>query len=95
MTRTRLSPLAPRATRSGLSRRQPRHPATSLRSGPTQSITSNSYIHSTNTLLRGPVEPAEYTSIDYTQVLDDHRVLASIGSVGDAYDNAPAESWLD
>ena len=31
---------------------------------------------------------SQYTSIDYTQVLDDHEVLASIGSVGDAYDKA-------
>jgi putative transposase len=28
-------------------------------------------------------------------VLDDHRVLASVGSVGDAYDNAMAESFVD
>jgi len=45
--------------------------------------------------LRGPVEPKQYTSIDYTQVLDDHQVLASIGTVGDAYDNALAESFVD
>ena len=32
---------------------------------------------------------------DYTQVLDDHGVLASVGSVGDAYDNAMAESFVD
>src|SRR5207245_3488867 len=32
---------------------------------------------------------------DYTQTLDDHRVLASVGSVGDAYDNALAESFVD
>ena len=38
---------------------------------------------------------SQYTSIDYTQTLDDHRVLASVGSVGDAYDNALAESFLD
>ena len=38
---------------------------------------------------------SQYTSADYTQVLDDHRVLASIGSVGDAYDNALAESFVD
>jgi putative transposase len=37
----------------------------------------------------------QYTSADYTQVLDDHRVLASVGSVGDAYDNAMAESFVD
>jgi putative transposase len=38
---------------------------------------------------------SQYTSIDYTQTLDDHGVLASVGSVGDAYDNALAESFLD
>lgn len=38
---------------------------------------------------------SQYTAADYTQVLDDHRVLASIGSVGDAYDNALAESFVD
>jgi putative transposase len=37
----------------------------------------------------------QYTRIDYTQTLDDHGVLASVGSVGDAYDNALAESFLD
>jgi putative transposase len=38
---------------------------------------------------------SQYTSIDYSQTLADHRVLASVGSVGDAYDNALAESFLD
>jgi transposase InsO family protein len=38
---------------------------------------------------------SQYTSHDYTQTLDDHGVLASIGSVGDAYDNATAESFVD
>jgi putative transposase len=37
----------------------------------------------------------QYLSYDYTEMLDDHRVLASIGSVGDAYDNALAESFVD
>jgi putative transposase len=31
---------------------------------------------------------SQYTSTDYTQVLDDHQVLASIGTVGDALDKA-------
>jgi putative transposase len=31
---------------------------------------------------------SQYTSQDYTQELNDHKVLASIGSVGDAYDKA-------
>jgi putative transposase len=38
---------------------------------------------------------SQYTSIDYTQTLTDHTVLGSIGSVGDAYDNALAESFVD
>jgi putative transposase len=38
---------------------------------------------------------SQYTSIAFTEVLDDHRVLGSIGSVGDAYDNALAESFVD
>ena len=38
---------------------------------------------------------SQYTSIDYNQTLDDHGVLASIGTVGDAFDNAAAESFVD
>jgi putative transposase len=38
---------------------------------------------------------SQYTSIDYSQTLDDHGVLASVGSVGDAYDNALGESFVD
>lgn len=38
---------------------------------------------------------SQYTSFAFTQVLDDHGVLASIGSVGDAYYNALAESFVD
>jgi putative transposase len=37
----------------------------------------------------------QYTSFAFNQVLDDHGVLASIGTVGDAYDNAMAESFVD
>jgi transposase InsO family protein len=46
-------------------------------------------------VLRRPRESAQYTSFDYTQTLTDHGVLASVGSVGDAYDNALAESFVD
>jgi putative transposase len=38
---------------------------------------------------------SQYTSFAFQQVLDDHGVLSSIGSVGDAYDNAMAESFVD
>lgn len=37
----------------------------------------------------------QYVSNDYSQTLDDHGVLASIGTVGDCYDNALAESFVD
>lgn len=38
---------------------------------------------------------SQYTSADYTQELDDYGVLASVGSLGDAYENAMAESFVD
>jgi putative transposase len=38
---------------------------------------------------------SQYTSQDYTDALDDAGILASVGSVGDAYDNAMAESFVD
>jgi putative transposase len=38
---------------------------------------------------------SQYTSFDYSQTLDDHDVQASIGTVGDAYDNAAAENFVD
>jgi putative transposase len=47
------------------------------------------------TLVSHSDQGSQYVSEDYTQVLDDARVLASVGSVGDAYDNAMAESFVD
>jgi len=38
---------------------------------------------------------SQYTSGIYTQTLADHGGLASVGRVGDAYDNAIAESFVD
>jgi putative transposase len=38
---------------------------------------------------------SQYVSGDYTQTLTDNDVLASVGSTGDAYDNAMAESFVD
>ena len=43
----------------------------------------------------GSTNLSQYTSVDYTQTLEDHGVLASVGSVGDAYDNAMADSFVD
>ena len=38
---------------------------------------------------------SQYTSMAYTEALAEHGILASVGSVGDAYDNAMAESFVD
>ena len=38
---------------------------------------------------------SQYTCGDFTQALEDHDILASLGSTGDAYDNAMAESFVD
>jgi transposase InsO family protein len=38
---------------------------------------------------------SQYTSYDFAQALQDHDVLGSLGSTGDAYDNAMAESFVD
>jgi transposase InsO family protein len=58
------------------------------RCGPVpQEPTSHSCTHSD----RG----SQYTSTRSTQTLDDHGVLTSVGSLGDAYDNHLAESFLD
>ena len=37
----------------------------------------------------------QYMSNEFTQTLSDYGVIASVGSVGDAYDNAMAESFVD
>jgi len=44
--------------------------------------------------LRRPVEPGQYTSLTYTDRLDDLGIDPSVGSKGDAYDNAMAEAWV-
>ncbi len=38
---------------------------------------------------------SQYTSQDFTDALREHGIHASLGSVGDAYDNALAESFVD
>jgi putative transposase len=43
---------------------------------------------------RHPVEPGQYTSVAFTESLALQGLSASIGSVGDAYDNALAESVI-
>ncbi len=43
-------------------------------------------------MLQRPVELAQYTSLRYTERLALEQIQPSIGSVGDAYDNALMES---
>jgi putative transposase len=45
-------------------------------------------------VLRRPVESAQYTSIAVTERLAAAGAAPSVGSVGDAYDNALAESVI-
>ena len=50
---------------------------------------------SSNTvLLRRPLEPGQYLSIRYTERLADAGIEPSVGSKGDSYDNALAESII-
>ena len=43
---------------------------------------------STQAVLRRPLEPRQYTSIRYTDRLAEAGAAPSVGTVGDAYDNA-------
>ena len=43
-------------------------------------------------MLRRPVEPKQYVCIRYTERLAEAGIEPSVGSVGDSYDNALAES---
>jgi transposase InsO family protein len=42
--------------------------------------------------LRRPLESAQYPSIKYTERLAEAKIAPSVGSVGDSYDNALAET---
>ena len=45
-------------------------------------------------MLRPPIESAQYLSIRYTNRLTEAGIEPSVGSVGDSYDNALAESVI-
>jgi len=45
-------------------------------------------------VLRRLLELAQYTSLTYTDRLEELKIDPSIGSKGDAYDNAMAEAWV-
>jgi transposase InsO family protein len=45
-------------------------------------------------VLRRPIESTQYLSIHYTERLAEAGIESSVGSVGDSYDNALAESVI-
>src|SRR5512133_2018783 len=45
-------------------------------------------------VLRPPLEPKQYTALRFTQRLIDAGAQPSMGSVGDSFDNALAESFF-
>ena len=45
-------------------------------------------------MLRQPLEPGQYLSIRYTERLAEAGAVTSVGSRGDSYDNALAESTI-
>ena len=45
-------------------------------------------------MLQRPVEPGQYTSLAFTEALLEAGIAGSIGSVGDALDNALMESTI-
>jgi putative transposase len=45
-------------------------------------------------VLRRPLEPGQYTSLAFGRRLGEAGLVASMGSIGDALDNAVAESFF-
>jgi putative transposase len=52
-------------------------------------------VHEHSVLIHHSDRGSQYTSYDFNDALDDYGILASLGSTGDAYDNALAESFVD
>jgi putative transposase len=45
-------------------------------------------------VLLPPIEPSQYTSVKFVEKLSLSGILPSVGSVGDAFDNAQAETTI-
>src|SRR5438874_643897 len=80
---TKLQPWPPPSTRGPERRLIGRRPQ--------RRLTSFSY-QPTKTALRQPHESAQYLSIKYTERLAEAGIEPSVGSIGDSYDNALAET---
>ena len=55
---------------------------------------TSSYSRSTKPVLQPPIKPRQYTSIAFTERLARAGIDPSVGSVGDAFDNALAETVI-
>ena len=62
--------------------------------GPPLKSLTNCYAHTKEDVLRRPLESGQYLSFRYTDRLADAGIDPSVGSVGDSYDNALAESVI-
>lgn len=57
-------------------------------------VVSRPSYHLSDEVLRRPIESTQYTSIAFGQRCEQAGVRSSMGSVGDAYDNAMVESFF-
>jgi transposase InsO family protein len=62
--------------------------------GPNTPVISHRYLDRTHTLLRRPVVFGQYVSLAFGQAARDAGIARSMGSKGDCYDNAVAESFF-
>jgi transposase InsO family protein len=91
------APTSPAGTSRTSSPSRPRStagPGKSSTGRPRPRSWTNNYGCSTKRVLQRPVEPRQYTSLHFTEHLAREEIAPSIGSVGDAYDNALMESVI-
>ncbi|MCA1678424.1 MAG: hypothetical protein LC777_05470, partial [Actinobacteria bacterium] len=69
-------------------------PDTSLRHGPRAAVARHPYSPLTDTLLRRPIESAQFVSLAFGQQARKAAIAQSMGSKGDCFDNAVAESFF-
>ena len=91
--RHRPVPLVRRGPRSRRPRPQQPTPQDPRLEDPGRSLRRTAYARSNSPVLHRPIELAQYLSIRYSERPADNDVVASVGSVGDGYDNAMAESF--
>ena len=53
----------------------------------------NTYDYFSKRVLLPPIESGQFTSWIFSQNLRHHRLLGSMGTVGDCFDNSPMESY--